>query len=55
VPSITLISENLKKSLLHISLLVFFIAAIGLLMVLDYFNIESIALFNERGFYFDYT
>ena len=52
---IALISENWKKSLLHISLLVFFIAAIGLLMVLDYFNIESLTLFNERGFYFDYT
>jgi thaumarchaeosortase len=50
-----LISENLRKSLLHISLLAFFIAAIGLLMFLDYFNIESLALFNERGFYFDYT
>jgi len=47
--------EMMKKSWLHASLLVCFIAAIVLLMILDYFNLESIALFNERGFYFDYT
>ena len=45
----------MKKSWLQGSLLVCFIAAIVLLMILDYFNLESIALFNERGFYFDYT
>jgi len=45
----------LKKSWLHVSLLICFSAAIALLIVLDYFNIESIGLFNERGFYFDYT
>jgi thaumarchaeosortase len=44
-----------KKSWLYTSLLVCFIAAIVLLMILDYFNLESITLFNERGFYFDYT
>jgi len=47
--------EMMKKSWLQGSLLVCFIAAIVLLMILDYFNLESIALFNERGFYFDYT
>jgi thaumarchaeosortase len=47
--------EMMKKSWLPASLLVCFIAAIVLLMILDYFNLESIALFNERGFYFDYT
>ncbi|UCC57589.1 MAG: hypothetical protein JSW14_04185 [Candidatus Bathyarchaeum sp.] len=47
--------ERLKKSWLHVSLLVCFIAAVALLVFLDYFNIESITLFNERGFYFDYT
>jgi len=45
----------IKKSWLPASLLVCFIAAIVLLMILDYFNLESIALLNERGFYFDYT
>ena len=45
----------MKKSWLQGSLLVCFIAAIVLLMILDYFNLESIAIFNERGFYFDYT
>jgi len=49
------ITRIIKKSWLPASLLVCFIAAIVLLMVLDYFNLESIALFNERGFYFDYT
>ena len=47
--------EMMKKSWIHGSLLVCFIAAIVLLMILDYFNLESIAMFNERGFYFDYT
>ncbi len=47
--------EMIKKWWLHASLLACFIAAIGLLIFLDYFNLESIALFNERGFYFDYT
>jgi thaumarchaeosortase len=47
--------EMMKKSWLHASLLACFAAAIVLLMILDYFNLESIALFNERGFYFDYT
>ena len=47
--------ETIKKSWFHTFLLICFIAAIALLVVLDYFNLESIALFNERGFYFDYT
>ena len=47
--------EMLKKSWLHISLLACFAAAVALLMILDYLNMESIALFNERGFYFNYT
>lgn len=47
--------EMIKKSWLQSSLLVCFIAAIVLLMILDYFNLESFAIFNERGFYFDYT
>ncbi|PVX23146.1 MAG: hypothetical protein CW716_12825 [Candidatus Bathyarchaeum sp.] len=44
-----------KKSLLQVSVLACFIAAIVLLIILDYFNLESFAIFNERGFYFDYT
>jgi len=47
--------EMAKKSWLQGFVLVCFIAAIVLLMILDYFNLESIAIFNERGFYFDYT
>jgi len=45
---------KLKKSWLHASLLACFVAAIVLLVILDYFNLESIALFNEK-FLFDYT
>ena len=48
-------NKIMKASWIHASLLVCFIAAIVLLMILDYFNLESITLFNERGFYFDYT
>ncbi|MGD2066153.1 MAG: hypothetical protein PVI43_03160, partial [Candidatus Bathyarchaeota archaeon] len=44
-----------KKSFLQVSVLACFIAAIVLLMILDYFNLESFPIFNERGFYFDYT
>jgi len=44
-----------KKSWFHGSLLACFFAAIVLLVILDYFNLESLTLFNERGFYFDYT
>jgi len=47
--------EMIKKSWLQSSVLVCFIAAIVLLMILDYFNLESFAIFNNRGFYFDYT
>jgi len=47
--------QMLKKSWLHVSLLFCFTAAVALLMILDYFNVESFTLFNERGFYFDYT
>lgn len=47
--------EIMKKSWLQGSLLVCFIAAIVFLMILDYFNLESFAIFNNRGFYFDYT
>ncbi|MCW4034659.1 MAG: hypothetical protein NWF03_04780, partial [Candidatus Bathyarchaeota archaeon] len=47
--------ESLKKSWLQVCLLACFIAAIILLIILDYYNLESIAMFNTRGFYFDYT
>ena len=47
--------EGLKKYWLPISLLACFTAAVALLVFLDYFNLESIAAFNDRGFYFDYT
>jgi thaumarchaeosortase len=47
--------ETFKTSWLRFLLLACFIAAIILLMVLDYFNLESIPMFNQRGFYFDYT
>ena len=52
---ISLDIEGLKKYWLHVSLLACFTAAVALLVFLDYFNLESITLFNERGFYFDYT
>jgi thaumarchaeosortase len=48
-------SEFIKKHWLLVFPLVSFIAAIALLMFLDYFNLENIALFNQRGFFFDYT
>jgi thaumarchaeosortase len=44
-----------KNSMLQVSTLVCFIAAIVLLMLLDYFNLESFSIFNDTGFYFDYT
>jgi thaumarchaeosortase len=47
--------ETLKESWLHISIIACFTAAIGLLIVLDYFNLEKIAFFNNIGFLFDYT
>ena len=47
--------DPMKKSWLQIAVIVCFIAAIVLLMILDYFNLESFPIFNERGFYFDYT
>lgn len=46
---------KLKKSWFHAGLLACFVAAIVLLVVLDYMNLESFRLFNEGGFYFDYT
>jgi len=49
------ILKYLKRSQLHVAFLVLFIVAIALLVFLDYFNLESIAFFNQRGFYFDYT
>jgi len=45
----------LKKWWFHLALLIFFGAAIILLMFLDYFNLEKIAFFNDTGFLFDYT
>jgi hypothetical protein len=48
-------SLKLKKSWLHAALLACFVAAIVLLVILDYCNIESFRIFNENGFYFDYT
>jgi thaumarchaeosortase len=47
-------SYKLKKSWLHASLLACFVVAMVLLVILDYFNLESLALFNEK-FFFDYT
>jgi len=48
-------SEFLKKTWLHLFLVACFAAAIALLMVLDYFNLEKLAFFNNTGFLFDYT
>ncbi|MGD9130627.1 MAG: exosortase/archaeosortase family protein [Candidatus Bathyarchaeota archaeon] len=47
-------SYKLKKSWFHTFLLACFVAAIVLLVVLDYFNLESITKFNNE-FFFDYT
>lgn len=47
--------ETIKKSWFRSSLLACFIAAIVLLMFLDYFNLESFATKFNEGFYFDYT
>jgi thaumarchaeosortase len=47
--------EWLKNYWLHLTILACFAAAIGLLMFLDYFNLESIGFFNNAGFLFDYT
>lgn len=47
--------EWVKKSWLHLSLIACFAGAIALLMILDYFNLEKIAFFNNVGFFFDYT
>jgi thaumarchaeosortase len=47
--------EFLKKSWLHLTLIACFAAAITLLIILDYFNLEKIAFFNNIGFLFDYT
>ncbi len=44
-----------KNNWLHVAILASFAAAIILLMVLDYFNLESIGFFNNAGFLFDYT
>jgi len=48
-------TDWLKKSWLTVTLLACFATAIGLLMFLDYFNLEKIAFFNNTGFLFDYT
>ena len=47
-------SYKLKKSWLRTFLLACFVAAIVLLVFLDYFNLESITKFNNE-FFFDYT
>lgn len=47
--------EFVKRHWLTILLLASFTAAIALLMFIDYFNLENISLFNEKGFFFDYT
>jgi thaumarchaeosortase len=44
-----------RKYWFHIFLLASVLSAISLLMFLDYFNLESIQLFNDRGFFFEYT
>jgi thaumarchaeosortase len=48
-------SDSITKHWKLILPLASFCAAIALLMLLDYFNIENIALFNQRGFFFSYT
>jgi thaumarchaeosortase len=45
----------LKKSSLTIFMIILFAAALVLLMVLDFFNLEAYAPFNFGGFYFDYS
>ena len=44
-----------KKPSLPILVMVLFTTALALLMVLDYFNLESLEHFNKGGFYFDYS
>ena len=45
----------LKKPSLPVLVIVLLTAALALLMVLDYFNLESLEHFNKGGFYFDYS
>lgn len=54
-PTMRLNREWLKNNWLHLTISACFAAAIGLLMFLDYFNLERIAFFNNIGFLFDYT
>ncbi len=44
-----------KKPSLIVFVIVLLAAAVALLMVLDYFNLESFEHFNKGGFYFDYS
>ena len=44
-----------KKPSLLFLVIVLFASALGLLMVLDFFNLESFEHFNKGGFYFDYS
>ena len=46
---------KINKYRLIIFLIVAFLSAVSLLAFLDYFNLESIQLLNQRGFYFEYT
>ncbi len=44
-----------KKLSLLFLVIVLFASALGLLLVLDFFNLESLEHFNNGGFYFDYS
>ena len=48
-------SDKIRKYWFHLFLLASTFSAITLLMFLDYFNMESIQLFNQEGFFFEYT
>ena len=48
-------SDKIRKYWFHLFLLASTFSAITLLMFLDYFNMESIQLFNQEGFFFEYS
>ncbi len=50
-----MIRDWLNKNHVFFAILCCLFAAIGLLMFLDYFNLEKIEFFNRNGFLFDYT
>jgi len=51
----SLADKLLKKSTLTLFMFVLFAAAIVLLIVLDYLNLEAYAPLNFGGFFFDYS